>query len=846
MASPIPFSRTDMERRRLETTLNGDLDAFTLSSDSLSTTASSDFNPPPQPFSEHDPNHSNSTSFISSLSSNLSLEYPRAESIGISPTPYHHAGHHVHGVGIGYGRGLGPTGTPRAATRMSSRMSSFGAGAESMFIGASPVSTAGHHASAVTLGAGIFQGRRGDKEMDGGGGEFDPERSVGRLEMEMRRTTGEDFLKPRPASPFSPHRSPSPLPSTNPHPLNLSYTLSRNEPPLSPPSSGEDTLKAKRRGVDSPSHFSSYAREIDADLHAARKAAAPEPAPRPTTARRPLGESTVHNVSRTSGPRKTTGKEKVDRVRALQGEGRRSASAPVRRGMDYTADITGLTALLATPAKGGQYGHLGANVDVGGDPAVNIPESLAAVQARIRALETENSVNRRRVKELEGEVERAKEDLVDAKRVGGRQLQEAINEKSELEQLVKGLRKSLADLTLELEHNKALVAELREGASSRRAAPSSPHYSSQSDLAAIRHDVERLTHEVEHIGNMVEEQLDSRKRARGERTLRMEEEEMERLVRQVVDEDNDDIRRAQADVERRLAAMSTAQPEQPLPSRLRQGLHTVGNPAPGLAQPSAPRPHMRDVSQNPNPPPSDDGTCDSPTPASRPDSRQSLLLPERSHKYARQESKSRRRSSRPMHEGAGPGSPFPSIIGEDLEREFFSPLKERTAKQPSQPERAKATEDWARALGAREKAAEKPKSKPAREQDDLPTKVKVSREISETEERLVHMKTVYSEVSDQYKILDPASVRSKRHALANHLRDIIDEMELLSDRISTLYDTLSFYDPLLSREELEMRERRGTGNGQLRGKSVGAIVEMVKEDLGEEAYERLRRDTRRK
>ena len=55
---------------------------------------------------------------------------------------------------------------------------------------ASPVSTAGHHVSAVTLAEGVFtrpMGGRGQHEGDvsGSGSEWDPDRSLGRLVGEL-------------------------------------------------------------------------------------------------------------------------------------------------------------------------------------------------------------------------------------------------------------------------------------------------------------------------------------------------------------------------------------------------------------------------------------------------------------------------------------------------------------------------------------------------------------------------------------------------------------------------------------------------------------------------------------
>jgi hypothetical protein len=58
---------------------------------------------------------------------------------------------------------------------------------ESLFVGMSPASTAGHHASAMTLGAGVFRRPRGQEYDDSMEGEFDPERSLGRLVGELGR-----------------------------------------------------------------------------------------------------------------------------------------------------------------------------------------------------------------------------------------------------------------------------------------------------------------------------------------------------------------------------------------------------------------------------------------------------------------------------------------------------------------------------------------------------------------------------------------------------------------------------------------------------------------------------------
>lgn len=64
------------------------------------------------------------------------------------------------------------------------------------------------------------------------------------------------------------------------------------------------------------------------------------------------------------------------------------------------------------------------------DDLANIPQTLATLHARLRALETENSVSRRRVRELEVELEQARGEVDAAKQQGGGRLREVIGEKT--------------------------------------------------------------------------------------------------------------------------------------------------------------------------------------------------------------------------------------------------------------------------------------------------------------------------------------------------------------------------------------------------------------------------------
>jgi len=294
------------------------------------------------------------------------------------------------------------------------------------------------------------------------------------------------------------------------------------------------------------------------------------------------------------------------------------------------------------------------------------------------------------VRELEGELERAKSEVEEAKRDGDRRLRDVVGEKSgqsaffgevlaycgtALEDLVKSLRAHLARLTIELEQNKALVSELRI-AQQPNSPPRSSNTSVHNELTNLRKEVERLDKEVKRLGGIVEEGLDTRRKARGEKIVRMEAEEVARMVSELGRERGDEMERARRDVERRQAharsSSSIPPPPTLAPSKLRQGLHTAASKQPQLMPPTA-QPPTRTVaptqpshpSQRPNqrstPPAAENGN-DSPTPASRSSS-------------LRRKDKERR--------DEGPSSPFPSIRAED-EGEFFAALEETSpAPRPS-------------------------------------------------------------------------------------------------------------------------------------------------------------------
>jgi hypothetical protein len=93
--------------------------------------------------------------------------------------------------------------------------------------------------------------------------------------------------------------------------------------------------------------------------------------PAQTRTRRPLGDTTVHNITQT---RTQKSKPKV-----VQDTPQRPASAPTRLRPHDSADVTGMTGLLETPAKGLAHGSISKNGNVGDDAAGKLSQNLHSI-----------------------------------------------------------------------------------------------------------------------------------------------------------------------------------------------------------------------------------------------------------------------------------------------------------------------------------------------------------------------------------------------------------------------------------------------------------------------------------
>ncbi|EJF61064.1 hypothetical protein DICSQDRAFT_106734 [Dichomitus squalens LYAD-421 SS1] len=169
-------------------------------------------------------------------------------------------------------------------------------------------------------------------------------------------------------------------------------------------------------------------------------------------------------------------------------------------------------------------------------------------------------------------------------------------------------------------------------------------------------------------------------------------------------------------------------------------------------------------------------------------------------------------------------TPFPQIRGAQLERLFFSAPEHnsetctvchrRRRRRPADVEQAAS---WLReqrrhrakdededegfvegAEDARDRRAYAAKAARDGESGRVPPQTVLARVLRELEDDFTHYKSIYVELADQYKDMDPVSNVVKRNVLADHLREVIDILEQKGNQIASLYDLLTFKDKPVS------------------------------------------------
>ncbi|KAI0086584.1 hypothetical protein BDY19DRAFT_960654 [Irpex rosettiformis] len=559
----------------------------------------------------------------------------------------------------------------------------------------------------------------------------------------------------------------------------------------------------------------------------------------------------------------------------------------------YLPDITGLTNVVASPAKFDQD-YLG--YDLKDDELdVRLATALNVIQSKLAYLESEHSVSRRRVRELELELEECKHQVtkertrvLEKERTAEQQhvglnaqkrksasqnkharvveededgeisrYKEVVEEKKALENLVSKLRSHLSRLTTELSDHSKFLLELRTLRDSDvRALKDKSH-----DIDELRREVERLGGEVEVLRGVVEEGLKERREIR-ERS-READTSNEFHQRGPLVESDDEANDSEVES---ASGRSTPSPR-PSPVRgRRETIHTdqatTDSPRPGtfkqpfimpeefdrIAEEVAERRSersnsalmegsshnsysQRSLSSSSRHGTSDHSDAESITEIVPPTKTTGRLSPPiQGRRPGRAETK---QSKLPIHSTKarppsrnGGEAPFPQIRGEYLERLFFSAPEHNTntctvchRRQRAKGGRKAATtyrsrsssegraqyhdneddegfaegEDDVRAAGIRRNTKGKERVREAGD-DQVPPQTVIARVLRELEDDFTHYKSIYVELADQYKEIDPVSNVAKRNVLAEHLREVIDILEQKGDQIASLYDLLTYND----------------------------------------------------
>ncbi|KAF8904145.1 hypothetical protein CPB84DRAFT_1773556 [Gymnopilus junonius] len=224
---------------------------------------------------------------------------------------------------------------------------------------------------------------------------------------------------------------------------------------------------------------------------------------------------------------------------------RRNGLRDSSNGKVHLPDVTGLTSAVESPARPGVGYYPYKGDDRPRDSEVRLLQTLSAVQGQLLDLEEENGISRRRIRELEMELEECKREVarertrlfereeqnarsfsyqsrfkgkakaadappeLDDERLHAR-YKEAVEEKKALEALINSLRSHLTRLTSELASHQELLAELRR----LRDSDAEALKEKGAEIIQLKEEVQRLAGEVEVLRGVVEEGLKERRTSR--------------------------------------------------------------------------------------------------------------------------------------------------------------------------------------------------------------------------------------------------------------------------------------------------------------------------------------------
>ncbi|KAJ9092615.1 hypothetical protein QFC19_008653 [Naganishia cerealis] len=505
------------------------------------------------------------------------------------------------------------------------------------------------------------------------------------------------------------------------------------------------------------------------------------------------------------------------------------------------ADMTRLTAMLGTPAKGNMHEAV-AQDGARSENSDRINQNLKAIYARLHSLEDETTMSRRRIRELEMDLENSRiENARSRKDKQEVEQRYAVveNEKKELERLVVVLRREVAKVTQEWQAEMKRTKELQARLESFHQSPSTgarrtafgsdvptgdaatlPPRGLNTLMDGLMHRIEHLEQEVGRLRCVVQRAVELKDATfDGERTMMQGDREMKYH-------------------------------EEPVkPSQYQEGLVAAAYQSGTTRQPSRQAFGRTDevVIEKPmTPPPSSEEDCQI-SPSSNDhrrtfDQHADIGAQADQTVHRRQRRRTRRelhdsRSDEPQEDPAT--SPFPSIRGERLEQEFFSPTqKPRGGKPARDTARVSAEKHLHSDLGDEGHGTEAKVKGGApvalhieeldqvlrRHAGEMPPQTLVMSVLSEIEDDYRHYLSIYTDLAEQYKRMSPLSI--KRNILAEHLKEVIDTMELKANQVARLTEVLQVKDKAFTAPIIKAAQ---ASRARM---SVPETIRAVRQDLG--------------
>ncbi|KAG6372822.1 hypothetical protein JVT61DRAFT_7229 [Boletus reticuloceps] len=693
------------------------------------------------------------------------------------------------------------------------------------------MSTAAHHASAVTITAGLA--RNGRREPSISGAEYDADRPLQDIiAAHHAGSDAEDAEKsqdiPRPKLSetlqrvgFSPRRPRGSQPRASQHAMPESSlrhadpnVLRRNMTPRARKATVafDTTATPIRRHVSqhvvvqpsvnvqqatpstSGSRFTKMARGLAREV---RQAQEEEDAAILAAAHRSVAkDALIRNTADTLGH--------------LGHDG--SASKKSNRSRVHLPDVTGLTNAVISPAKANleRYSVRGPGSR---EVEARLIASLNALHAKLNHLETENSIARRRVRELEYELEECKRDVVrertrimesqdaidasaarlavpSTSRAKGKERRnkdadphaskyfEVVQEKKALEALVTTLRSHLTRVTSDLAAQQQLLEDLRR----LRESDALSLGEKTQEINELRTEVERLAGEIEVLRGVVEEGLNERRQGRDaaldeqcdhlvdappDCSLPPVVESLVPPVRRFIDDE--EVDRISVDLDERRserASNSSAQSSYSAP----------------LPMEESPARNNGRVESNP------------PFPKISSERMERLFFSAPRHNATLcRTCKGHHRHHRHHYHGNGghrDSHEAQNDVHEDKDEGFDEGIETRP--HPDHPR--ESARGVGRTYTIEDIIERMDKNGGTLRSGNVPPQTVLARVIGGLEDEFAHFREVYSILAEEYRSLDCATQAAKRHMVGDRLRDVIEVLEHKGHQIASLYDLLIFED----------------------------------------------------